>query len=47
MQVEGEGACIFFVLLIILGNIIMLNLFLAILLDSFLENSEEIDEDER
>ena len=35
MQVEGEGACIFFILLIILGNIIMLNLFLAILLGNF------------
>ena len=37
----------YFMLWIFLGNFILLNLFLAILLDSFLENSEEIDEDER
>lgn len=35
MQCQGESAAIFFVILIILGNIIMLNLFLAILLGNF------------
>ena len=38
----------FFIVWIFIGNWILLNLFLAILLDSFLDESEEeIDEDER
>jgi|TARA_B110000305_G_C18865538_1_gene370771 hypothetical protein len=35
---------IFYILWIFLGNFILLNLFLAILLDSFLEEDEESDE---
>ena len=35
MQTNGESAALFFVILVILGNIIMLNLFLAILLGNF------------
>jgi hypothetical protein len=35
MRGVGEGACIYFIMLTILGNIIMLNLFLAILLGNF------------
>lgn len=35
---------VFYILWIFLGNFILLNLFLAILLDSFLEEDEESDE---
>jgi len=35
---------IFYIMWIFLGNFILLNLFLAILLDSFLEEDEESDE---
>lgn len=38
---------IFFVSWIFIGNFILLNLFLAILLDSFLEEKEEEDELEK
>ena len=36
--------CVFYILWIFVGNFILLNLFLAILLDSFLEEDEESDE---
>lgn len=35
MRSVGEGACIYFIALVVFGNIIMLNLFLAILLGNF------------
>jgi len=35
MRAVGDGACIYFIALVILGTIIMLNLFLAILLGNF------------
>ena len=35
MRALGDGACVYFVALVVLGNIIMLNLFLAILLGNF------------
>jgi uncharacterized protein YpmB len=40
------GITIYFISWIFLGNFILLNLFLAILLDSFLEEGEEEDLDE-
>lgn len=43
----GEFSCIFLVIWIIIGNFILLNLFLAILLDSFTEDSENIIKNER
>jgi hypothetical protein len=39
--------CIFYIAWIFLGNFILLNLFLAILLDSFLEEDEENDDQEQ
>jgi hypothetical protein len=36
---------VFYIVWIFVGNFILLNLFLAILLDSFLEEDEEEDED--
>jgi hypothetical protein len=35
MRALGDGACVYFIALVVLGNIIMLNLFLAILLGNF------------
>jgi hypothetical protein len=35
MRAVGDGACVYFIALTVLGNIIMLNLFLAILLGNF------------
>ena len=44
----GFGSCIYFVSLIIIGNLMLLNLFLAILLKYISENvSEEEEEEER
>jgi uncharacterized membrane protein YgcG len=35
MRTQGTAACIYFLLLVVIGNYIVLNLFLAILLDNF------------
>ena len=45
-KVSAYGVAIFYISWIFLGNFILLNLFLAILLDSFLEEDEE-EEDEQ
>ena len=37
---------VFYIAWIFIGNFILLNLFLAILLDSFLEEEEDTEEDE-
>lgn len=44
-NVSHYGVAIYYISWIFLGNFILLNLFLAILLDSFLEEEEE-EEDE-
>lgn len=48
MRTQGTGACVYFLLLVIIGNYIILNLFLAILLDNFSEigGGEEGEEEE-
>ena len=35
MRTKGDAACLYFILLVVIGNYIVLNLFLAILLDNF------------
>ena len=35
MRTKGNAACLYFILLVVIGNYIVLNLFLAILLDNF------------
>ena len=45
-KVSAYGVAIFYISWIFLGNFILLNLFLAILLDSFLEEDDE-EEDEQ
>lgn len=46
-KIKPFGTCILYIVWIFIGNFILLNLFLAILLDSFLEGDEgEINEDE-
>lgn len=39
MRIKGPASCLYFVSLILFGNIIMLNLFLAIILGNFEEAS--------
>ena len=45
MRTTGTWACLYFILLVVIGNYIVLNLFLAILLDNFsgLDKDEEED----
>ena len=45
MRTTGTWACVYFILLVVIGNYIVLNLFLAILLDNFsgLDKDEEED----
>ena len=43
---SGWGAAIYFVSLVLLGNFILLNLFLAILLNNFSEPDEEENKEE-
>lgn len=46
-KIKPFGTCILYIAWIFIGNFILLNLFLAILLDSFLEGDEdEVDQDE-
>uniref|UniRef100_A0A670ZWY1 Sodium channel protein n=1 Tax=Pseudonaja textilis TaxID=8673 RepID=A0A670ZWY1_PSETE len=46
MQVAGEGRCIIlFMLVLILGNLVVLNLFIALLLSSFSSSGSETEED--
>lgn len=46
-KVKPFGTCILYIAWIFIGNFILLNLFLAILLDSFLEEDEkDVDLDE-
>ena len=45
MRSVGDIASIYFILLVVIGNYIILNLFLAILLDKFGEDDEDEDED--
>ena len=42
MRAVGNVSCIFFIALVVLGNFIMLNLFLAILLGKFEEISSHL-----
>lgn len=37
----GKGSALFFIIWIFIGNIVLLNLFLAILLDAFSQYEEE------
>ena len=46
MRSTGAGSCVYFLLLFIMGNYIILNLFLAILLDNFGGGEEEEEEGE-
>ncbi|XP_026534682.1 sodium channel protein type 5 subunit alpha-like [Notechis scutatus] len=46
MQVAGEGRCIIlFMLVLVLGNLVVLNLFIALLLSSFSSSGSETEED--
>lgn len=46
-KIKPFGTCILYIAWIFIGNFILLNLFLAILLDSFLEGDEsDVDQDE-
>ena len=40
----GWGAVVFFVIVFVIGNIILLNLFLAVLIDSFADKREDSNE---
>ncbi|XP_013910090.1 PREDICTED: sodium channel protein type 5 subunit alpha-like [Thamnophis sirtalis] len=47
MQVAGEGRCIIlFMLVLVLGNLVVLNLFIALLLSSFSSSDSEIEADD-
>ena len=46
MRSSGQGASIYFLILFMVGNYIVLNLFLAILLDNFGGDDEDEDEEE-
>eukprot|EP00958_Prasinococcus_capsulatus_P020110 scaffold2562_cov354-Prasinococcus_capsulatus_cf.AAC.3 len=41
VRAVGWAACIFFVIVFVLGNTILFNLFLAVLIDSFAEKREQ------
>merc|ERR1719174_3426861 len=42
----GSGAFLYFILLVVVGQLIFLNLFLAILMDNFAEAKESVEEEE-
>ena len=45
MRTTGTWACVYFIMLVVIGNYIVLNLFLAILLDNFSGLDKDEDED--
>ena len=46
MREVSTGACVYFIVLVVVGNYIILNLFLAILLDNFAMGGDEEEEEE-
>lgn len=44
MRAIGPEACLYFIAWVLLGNFVLLNLFLAILLDNFSESAPEIED---